>query len=161
MHVLFLCAYFTFCFVVPDPTPITGMQASVVPRNIVSSGSDVFICEEAGDTPAAESHAASVLADEGAHTSRTQHGRDAVGLEPSVVYNDLEKGIVECVCYFVDDRIFFTGRFVLLSNWVNNVWVTLTSSVCIFSGPESCFPWVAHDDVSCPVRDARPECCPS
>ena len=71
------------------------MQASVVTRDIVSSGSDVFVCEEARDTPAAEGYAASVLADEGVHTSRTQHGRDAVGLEPSVVYNDWEKGIVE------------------------------------------------------------------
>ena len=46
-------SYFTFCFIVPDPTPITGMQASVVPRDIASSGSDVFVCEEARDTPAA------------------------------------------------------------------------------------------------------------
>ena len=72
-----------------------GMQASVVPRAVASSGSDVFICEKAIDTPAVESDPASVLAEEGVQTSRTQHGRDAIGLEPSVVYNDWEKGIVE------------------------------------------------------------------
>ena len=71
------------------------MQASVVPRDIASIGSDVFVCEEARGTPSAESDLASVLAHEGAQTSRTQHGRDAVGLQPSVVYNDWEKGIVE------------------------------------------------------------------
>ena len=91
--VLFSCAYFSFCFIGPDPTPITGMQASVVPRAIASSGSDVFICEGARDVVGSDP--ASVLADEGVQTSRTQHGRDAIGLEPSVVYNDLEKGIVE------------------------------------------------------------------
>ena len=71
------------------------MQASVGPRDIASSGSDVFVCEEARGTPAAGSDPASVLADEGVQTSLTQRGRDAVGLEPSVVYNDWEKGIVE------------------------------------------------------------------
>ena len=71
------------------------MQASVVPRAIASSSSDVFICEEALDTPAVGSDPASVLAEEGVQTSRKQHGRDAIGLEPSVVYNDWEKGIVE------------------------------------------------------------------
>ena len=71
------------------------MQASVVPRVVTSSGSDVFVCEEARDTPAVGSDPVSVLADEGVQTSRTQHGRDAVGLEPSVVYNDWGKGIVE------------------------------------------------------------------
>ena len=45
-RVLFSCAYFSFCFIVPDPIPITGMQSSFVPRAIASSGSDVFICEE-------------------------------------------------------------------------------------------------------------------
>ena len=74
------------------------------------------------------------------------------------MYNDWEKGIVERGCYFVDDCVFFSGRFVVL-NWVNIVRVTCTSSSCIFSGPESCFSWVAHDDVCCPVRDARLECC--
>ena len=54
------------------------MQASVVPRDIASSGSDVFVCEEAHDTPAAGSDPASVLAGEGVQTSRTQHGRDAI-----------------------------------------------------------------------------------
>ena len=90
-----LLCILSFCFIVPDPTPITGMQASVVPRAIASSGSDVFVCEEARDTPAVGSDPAPVLADEGVQTSRTQHGRDAIGLEPSVVYNDWEKCIVE------------------------------------------------------------------
>ena len=130
-----------------------------MPRDFVYSGSDVFVCEEVRDTPAVESEAASVLADEGAHTSRTQHGRDAVGLEPSVVYNDWEKSIFECFCYFGNDRIFLLFVLVFLSNWVYKVLVTFTSSLCIFNGPES--SWVAHDDVCCPVRDARPECCPS
>ena len=97
-RVLFLYAYFTICFVVPDPTPIAGMRASIGPHDVDSSGSDVFVCEEALDTPAVESEVVSILAGEGAQTSRTQHGRDAVGLEPSVVYNDWEKGMFEYIC---------------------------------------------------------------
>ena len=62
------------------------MQPSAVPRVAATSESDVLVCEEARDTPAYESDAVAVLAVEGAHTSRTQHGRDAVGLKPSVVY---------------------------------------------------------------------------
>ena len=130
------------------------MQASVVPRVVTSSGSDVFVCEEARDTPAVGSDPASVLADEGVQTSRTQHGRDAIGLEPSVVYNDWEKGIVERGCYFVDDCVFFSDRFVVLT-WGNNIQVACTLSSCLFSGSEDCFSWVANDDVCCPVCDAR------
>ena len=87
-------------FVVPALECSAGMQASVVPRGTDSSDSDVFVCEEARDTPACESDAVSALAVEAAHSSRTQHARDAVRLEPSVVYNDWDKGIVAFVVVF-------------------------------------------------------------
>ena len=55
------------------------MQASGVPQGAATSESHVIVSEEARDTPACESDAVSALAVEGAHTTRTQHGRDALG----------------------------------------------------------------------------------
>ena len=54
--------------------------------------SDVFVCEVAGDTPAPVSDAVSELPGESSKRGRTQHGRVAVGVEASVVYNDWENG---------------------------------------------------------------------
>ena len=66
----------------------------VAGRGLESSAAiDVFVCEQSVDSPAAESEATSLLPDEPGRLSRTQHGRDAVGVEPSVVYNDWERGM--------------------------------------------------------------------
>ena len=146
-------------FVVPDMEPSAGMQASVVPQNDVSGDSDVFICEEARDTLACESDAVSVLAVEAAHSSRTQHSRDAVGLEPSVVYNDWDKDIVAIVVVFLMNALFGVCYFLLsclLLGLVGDKFI-----IVLFSWIEGCFSWVAHDDVCCPVCDVRPERCPS
>ena len=63
---------------------------------------DVFVCEAALETPAQESDIASVLPDESSRHTRTQHGRTAVGLEPSVIHNEWESGmfpyLFSCFC---------------------------------------------------------------
>ena len=127
------------------------MQASAVPRDIVSSGSDVSVCEEARDTPAVESDAASGLADEGVHTSRTKMCVMQSDWSLRSCTTVWKKDIVECFCCFAEDRIFLLFVLFLLSNWIYKVLVTFISSLYIFSGPESCFLWVAHDDVCRPV----------
>ena len=101
------------CFVV------TGLDAG--PGIESSGGSDVFVCEAALDTPAQETDVASTLtADLSCHT-RTQHGRTALGVEASVVYNDWDKGIVLHVLFSLPFRIwcfvfsFFTGIMLSIS----------------------------------------------
>ena len=148
---------FLLC-VVPGLEPSTGVQASVVPRGAVSGDSDVFISEEAHDTPAWESDAVSVLVVEAAHSSRTQHGRDAVGLEPSVVYNDWDRGIVAFVTVFIIIAFLYVcyrfSLFCFLLKMVDGKFM-----VVVFSWIESCFSRVTYDDVCRPVRDACPKCC--
>ena len=58
-----------------------------------STEGDVFVCEAALETPAQESDIASMLPDESSRHTRTQHGRTAVGLEPSVIHNEWESGM--------------------------------------------------------------------
>ena len=57
-----------------------------------SEDNDVFVCERAGDTPAPVSDAVSELPGVSSKRGRTQHGRVAVGVEASVVYNEWENG---------------------------------------------------------------------
>ena len=59
-----------------------------------SEDSDVFVCEVAGDTPAPVSDAVSELPGVSSKRGRTQHGRVAVGVEASVVYNDWENDML-------------------------------------------------------------------
>ena len=60
-----------------------------------SSGvGDVFVCKQAQDSPVVESEVTSMLPEDGGQSSRTQHGRAAVGVEPSVIYNAWENGTV-------------------------------------------------------------------
>ena len=54
----------------------------------------MFVCEDAVDTPAVESGVSSVLPAEAPRHFRTQHGRNAVGVEASVVYNDWDNGML-------------------------------------------------------------------
>ena len=87
---LWLC---TNCDVtVVDP----GSQA--VPAT--SEESDVFVCDPSQETPAAESEAVSVLPDSGARFERRQHYRPAVGLEPSTIHNEWEKGMCIWFVFF-------------------------------------------------------------
>ena len=72
-------------FPVADPESGPGLESS--------AASDVFVCDQAVDSPAVESEVTSLLPDDPGRLSRTQHGRDAVGVEPSVVYNDWERGM--------------------------------------------------------------------
>ena len=80
------------CFVV------TGLDSG--PGVESSGGSDVFVCEAALDTPAKESDVVSTLPAEPSRHNRTQHGRAAVGVEASVVYNDWDKGIEFYVLFY-------------------------------------------------------------
>ena len=74
------------CFVV------TGLDSG---PGVESSGSsDVFLCEDVVDTPAQESDVESALPVDFPRHARAQHGRAAVGVEASVVYNHWDKSIV-------------------------------------------------------------------
>ena len=119
--------------------PSAGMQASVVPPGAVSGDSDVFICEEAHDTPACDKDAVSVLAVEAAHSSRTQHSRDAVGLEPSVVYNDWDKGMVAFVVVFLMIALLGVCYFFFfsVSCWE---WLVINLSLCFSAGLKAVSP---------------------
>ena len=79
--------YFIFAFVVVAD-PHRGLGDCSDPE------SDVFAVEAAVGTPAPESDAMSVLPEGLSRLTRTQHNRPAVGLEPSVVHNEWEKGTV-------------------------------------------------------------------
>ena len=81
LHVLSNC-----CVVVVDP----GSRAVLAS----SEESDVFVCEQSRETPALVSETASVLPDAEMRHERTQHSGVAVGLEPSIIRNEWEKGIV-------------------------------------------------------------------
>ena len=83
----FICCF----FVVVEP--------GTAPRVHSSEDSDVFICEDAVGTPAPESDAVSVFPAETSGRTRTQHGRAAVGVEASVVYNDWDTGMLNCICF--------------------------------------------------------------
>ena len=75
-----------------------------------STDGDVFVCESAVETPAQESDIASLLPDELSRHTRTQHGRAAVGLEPSVIHNECERGGFPCLCFcLLFDRSFLLG----------------------------------------------------
>ena len=99
-------------FPVADPESGPGLESS--------AASDVFACEHAVDSPAAESEATSLLPDEAGRLSRTQHGRDAVGVEPSVVYNDWEKGMKLLLVVFIYPYciVCLGFLFVFLSRWL-------------------------------------------
>ena len=56
-----------------------------------SAESDVFVCEQSSDTPVLDSDAASELPDSQMRFSRTQLGRSAVSLEPSVIHSEWGK----------------------------------------------------------------------
>ena len=58
-----------------------------------STEGDVFVCEAVLETPAQESDIVSLLPDESSRHTRTQYGRTAVGLEPSVIHNEWENGM--------------------------------------------------------------------
>ena len=75
------------------------MEPGTAPRVHSSEDSDVFICEDAVGTPAPESDAVSVFPAETSGHTRTQHGRAAVGVEASVVYNDWDTGMLNCICF--------------------------------------------------------------
>ena len=74
-----------------------------------SAEGDVFVCEAALETPARESDIVSLLPDESSRHTRTQHGRTAVGLEPSVIHNEWENGMFP--------YLFFLLLFDLSSIW--------------------------------------------
>ena len=63
-----------------------------------STDGDVFVWEAAVETPAQGSDIDSLLPDDPSRHTRTQHGRAAVGLEPSVIHNEWERGMFPCSC---------------------------------------------------------------
>ena len=81
LHVLFS---YIVGIVVAGAGPGPGVESS--------GDSDVFVCEVAVDTPAPVSDAVSELPGVSSKRGRTQHGRVAVGVEASVVYNEWENG---------------------------------------------------------------------
>ena len=85
LSILFLWLCTNCDVIVVDP----GSQAEPA----TSEESDVFVCDPSQETPAAESEAVSVLPDSGARFERRQHYRPAVGLEPSTIHNEWEKGM--------------------------------------------------------------------
>ena len=82
---------------------VAGLVAEVGPWSGVGSSTDgaVFVCEAAMETPAQESDIASFLPDDSSRHTRTQHGRAAVGVEPSVIHNEWERGMFPCSCFFL------------------------------------------------------------
>ena len=80
-----------------------ALVAELEPRPGVGSSTDgdVFVCEAAVETPAQESDIASLLPDESSRHTRTQHGQAAVGLEPSVIHNEWERGMVPIPWFFL------------------------------------------------------------
>ena len=95
-HIFYVC-----CISVADPESEPGLKSS--------AASDVFVCEQAVDSTAAESAATSLLPDESGRLLRIQHGREAVGVDPSVVYNDWGKGmkLLFVACFSVPWLEFF------------------------------------------------------
>ena len=81
------------CLLVVELEPEPGVGSSTY--------GDVFVCEAAVETPAQESDIASLLTGESSRHYRTQHGRAAVGLEPSVIHNESERCMVPVVCFFL------------------------------------------------------------
>ena len=136
---------------------------------LASSGeSDVFLCEQSRDTPALESETVSVLPDAEVRHKRTQHGRAAVGLEPSIIHNEWEKGIVSCfralfefalvVLGFsgswFDIFLFLFGCPLLGFRWLYNY---ILLALCSWIG--DCPSWISHGDVFRTVCNARSMCC--
>ena len=70
----------------------------------------MVVCEDAVDTPAPESGVSSVLPAETSLHSRTQHGRIAVGVEASVVYNDGTLVFI-CIVHYVISFGFYSCLF--------------------------------------------------
>ena len=90
---------FSHSFCIPYVAFIVVVDTETGPRVHSSEDSDVFVCEDAVDTPAVESGVSSVLPAEASRHSRTQHGRMAVGVEASVVYNDWDNGTLVFICF--------------------------------------------------------------
>ena len=87
LSMVLLFSILCICYhLVADPVTGAGFESSGV--------GDVFVCEQAQDSPAVESEVISMLPEDGGQCSRTQHGRAAVGVEPSVIYNAWENGTV-------------------------------------------------------------------
>ena len=129
-----------------------------------STDGDVFVCEAALETPAQESDIASLLPDEASWHTRTQHGRAAVGLDPSVIHNEWENGMFpylfflllfdlssiwsfECVCLAVRFLSLLPLRF-----WYIIIFVISWSAVC----PH----WFSCCDVGRTVCHVGSKCCP-
>ena len=100
----------------------------------------MFVCEDAVDTPAPESGVSSVLPAETSRHSRTQHGRIAVGVEASVVYNDWDNDtLVFIALYFMSLRLGFIVVFSLIVEFLYFVmWITRTC--LLLAGLESITP---------------------
>ena len=125
-----------------------------------SSGvGDVFVCEQAQESPAVEKEVTSILPQDGGHSSRNQHGRAAVGMEPSVVYNAWENGTI----FLCGVRVIFVfgshSRF-MSSQVVCEFFLFHYLLVYLFSWFGVCAPCFANVDVCGSVCAARPKCCP-
>ena len=105
-----------------------------------SEDSDVFVCEDAVDTPAVESSVSSVLPAEAPRHSRTQHGRNAVGVEASVVYNDWDNGTLVFIRFVLS--VITLGFVVVCSLIVDFLYsVLLVTRTCLLlAGLESVPP---------------------
>ena len=136
---------------------------------LASSGeSDVFLCEQSRDTPALESETVSVLPDAEVRHKRTQHGRAAVGLEPSIIHNEWEKGIVSCfraLFEFALVVLVFLEAVRYFSVFVGCLFLVFVGCIIIFcfsffySWIGDCPSWVPHGDVCRTVCNARSMCC--
>ena len=138
------------CVAVAGAEPGPGVESS--------GNSDVFVCEVAVDTPALVSDAISELPGVSSKRGRTQHGRVAVGVEASVVYNDWEN----CTLNFhVHSALYVIFVLCYFCSWFS--FSLQCCEVCSFvaSSPGCSSSWFTNDDVRGAVCDAGPKCCPS
>ena len=144
---------------IPYVAFIVVVDTETGPRVHSSEDSDVFVCEDAVDTPAVESGVSSVLPAGPPRHSRTQHGRIAVGVEASVVYNDWDYGTLVFIRFVL--YVITLGFVVVCSLKVEFLCSVLliTRTCLLLAGLESVPSHFAHGDVSCPVCNVGPECC--